>query len=148
MPFSIFVEAGDEAAASKRVWLARKKIYFFTVFSNEFADDLSPLSKVVDIEYGMVLCDKGVHAICDYLFPTTFTYYVDKVGKGRQTKALSLDITITTVNCADVVEAFVHVERKDLVMFKLDYHYYFLLKIDTSKMIVGHPLIYVTTDHE
>lgn len=48
-----FVGAGDEAAASKRVWLAKKKIYFFTVFSNEFADDLSPLSKVVDIEYSM-----------------------------------------------------------------------------------------------
>ena len=43
----------DTAAASKRVWLARKKVYFFTVFANEFCDDLSPLSKVVDIEYGM-----------------------------------------------------------------------------------------------
>ena len=43
----------DSAAAAKRVWLARKKVYFFAVFANEFSDDLSPLSKVVDIEYGM-----------------------------------------------------------------------------------------------
>ena len=44
--------AGDEAVL-KQIWLARKKVYFFTVFSNEFSDDLSLLSKVVDIEYGM-----------------------------------------------------------------------------------------------
>ena len=43
----------DSASAAKRVWLARKKVYFFAVFANEFSDDLSPLSKVVDIEYGM-----------------------------------------------------------------------------------------------
>ena len=44
--------AGDETVL-KQIWLARKKVYFFTVFSNEFSDDLSLLSKVVDIEYGM-----------------------------------------------------------------------------------------------
>ena len=55
LSFSVYLVqgAGDEAAVSKRIWLARKKVYFFAVFSNEFADDLSPLSKVVDIEYGM-----------------------------------------------------------------------------------------------
>ena len=47
--------AGDKAVL-KQIWLARKKVYFFTVFSNEFSDDLSPLSKVVDIEYGMNTC--------------------------------------------------------------------------------------------
>lgn len=45
-------EAVSEVAA-KQVWLARKKIYFFAVFSNEFGDDLSPLYKLVDVEYGM-----------------------------------------------------------------------------------------------
>jgi predicted acetyltransferase len=49
------VQGAGDAAASKRIWLARKKVYFFAVFSNEFTDDLSPLSKVVDIEYGTVL---------------------------------------------------------------------------------------------
>ena len=53
LPFSVIVQGAGDAAASKRIWLARKKVYFFIVFSNEFADDLSPLSKVVDIEYGM-----------------------------------------------------------------------------------------------
>ena len=42
-----------DEAATKQVWLAKKKVYFFAVFSNEFSDDLSPLSKIVDIEYGM-----------------------------------------------------------------------------------------------
>ena len=44
-------DLGTDEAASKKVWLARKKIYFFVVFTNEFSNDLSPLSKVVDIEY-------------------------------------------------------------------------------------------------
>lgn len=44
--------ARDEPT-SKQIWLARKKVYFFAVFSHEFGDDLLPLSKVVDIEHGM-----------------------------------------------------------------------------------------------
>ena len=49
-----FPDKITEQSATKQVWLARKKIYFFIVFSNEFSDDLCTLSKIVEIEYGML----------------------------------------------------------------------------------------------
>lgn len=44
-------EVGGAGGVAKRLWLARKKVYFFTVWSVEHEDELCALARLVQLEY-------------------------------------------------------------------------------------------------
>ena len=45
-------EVGGAVGVAKRLWLARKKVYFFTAWSVEHEDELCALARLVQLEYG------------------------------------------------------------------------------------------------
>ena len=47
--------AASLGAGSRQLWLAKKKLLFLTSWANENLDLLTPLTKVVEVEYGTML---------------------------------------------------------------------------------------------
>ena len=47
--------AASLGAGSRQLWLAKKKLLFLTSWANENLDLLTPLTKVVEVEYGMMV---------------------------------------------------------------------------------------------